>query len=553
MITGITIENFKGIRDRVKLDFRPITLLFGANSAGKSTILHALHYAREVFERHNLDADQTIAGGDYVDLGGFRNFVNGHNDSATITLGFEVELSDYSNAWFEPLQAVSEALQFDRFSDGFLDNFAYFDSVEVMVDISWSQLRSGAYVSSVAIINDGEEVGRIKTDSDGRRVTLSFNSEHPSFGSLEGWASNDSDFEDVKEVHEDAGQSCVSKCVEFLDVLFENDANGNYFLSDLDDALPIQDRSLTFVRRDASEKDLEELFTDALFARRVAEDLVDGLSRVFLFPLQEIRESITRFHYLGPLRKTPPRNYHPPRYPDPSRWASGLGAWDALQNGTDQFVDAVASWLGDPDNLNAGCRIERRTFLELDYADPIVRALMARRAFDDIDEHVGSQLASAPTSSRVVIVPDKADIELRPHDVGIGISQVVPVIVTALDGSERLLAIEQPELHIHPRLQAEIADLFIEAIHNNKHRFIIETHSEHLILRLLRRIRETEVNKAPADRTLRTDDLAIYYLKQEDGSSRALEIQVDVKGEFIQPWPDDFFEIDFFERFPDAR
>jgi hypothetical protein len=76
MITGISIENFKGIRERVQLDFRPITLLFGANSAGKSTVLHGLHYAREVFERHNLDADQTIAGGPYVDLGGFRNFIH---------------------------------------------------------------------------------------------------------------------------------------------------------------------------------------------------------------------------------------------------------------------------------------------------------------------------------------------------------------------------------------------------------------------------------------------------------------------------------------------
>lgn len=76
MITGITIVNFNGTRDRVKLDFRPITLLFGANSAGKSTILHALHYAREVFERHNLDADQTITGGKYIDLGGFEHFIN---------------------------------------------------------------------------------------------------------------------------------------------------------------------------------------------------------------------------------------------------------------------------------------------------------------------------------------------------------------------------------------------------------------------------------------------------------------------------------------------
>ena len=62
MITGIAIKNFIGIRERVKLEFRPIKLRFGANSAGKRTILHALHYAREVFERHNLDADQTIAG-----------------------------------------------------------------------------------------------------------------------------------------------------------------------------------------------------------------------------------------------------------------------------------------------------------------------------------------------------------------------------------------------------------------------------------------------------------------------------------------------------------
>jgi hypothetical protein len=315
------------------------------------------------------------------------------------------------------------------------------------------------------------------------------------------------------------------------------------------DALPNLDDPLDFDLEPFSPTGDEERDECLASKSNFAGDLVRAVSDLVLGPCQLIRDNLKQFRYLGPLRDTPPRNFQPPRFPDPSRWSSGLGAWDALQNGSDLLVDAVGNWLGDPDNLNAGCRVERRTLLELDYADPMVRALMSRRAFDDIDEHVGSHLAGAPTSSRVVIIPNNADIELRPHDVGIGISQVVPVIVTALDGSERLLAIEQPELHIHPRLQAEIADLFIEAIHDNKHRFIIETHSEHLILRLLRRIRETEVNKAPTDRSLRTDELAIYYLRQEDGSSRALEIEVDVKGEFIQPWPDDFFEIDFYERF----
>ena len=273
------------------------------------------------------------------------------------------------------------------------------------------------------------------------------------------------------------------------------------------------------------------------------------LSRLIVGPGELVRNALKKFRYLGPVRETPSREFTPPRFPDPARWASGLGAWDALQNGTDEFVGRVGEWLGDPDNLNAGCRVERRTYLELDLADPVVRKLIDRRAFDDVEEDEGIDLSKVPTLSRIVVVPTDSDIELRPHDVGVGISQVVPVIVTALDGDERLLAIEQPELHIHPRLQAEIADLFIEASQSNKHRFLLETHSEHLILRLLRRIRETEKGTVAADRQLRTHDLAVYYIRQEDGCSTVSQIDVDVKGEFIQPWPDDFFEIDFYERF----
>jgi AAA ATPase-like protein len=61
MITRISIENFKGIGDRIEVPIRPITLLCGANSAGKSSIMQAIHYAREVLERHNFDADKTLA------------------------------------------------------------------------------------------------------------------------------------------------------------------------------------------------------------------------------------------------------------------------------------------------------------------------------------------------------------------------------------------------------------------------------------------------------------------------------------------------------------
>src|SRR4051794_35442845 len=94
MITAITIENFKGIGERFRLELKPLTLLFGPNSAGKSTIIQALHYAREILERRNLDASKTSSGGPFVELGGFQNFVHKRNPRLIIRLGFEMEFSD---------------------------------------------------------------------------------------------------------------------------------------------------------------------------------------------------------------------------------------------------------------------------------------------------------------------------------------------------------------------------------------------------------------------------------------------------------------------------
>jgi predicted ATPase len=113
-----------------------------------------------------------------------------------------------------------------------------------------------------------------------------------------------------------------------------------------------------------------------------------------------------------------------------------------------------------------------------------------------------------------------------------------------------LLAIEQPELHLHPRLQANLGDLFIEAgLGGPKHTVILETHSEHLILRILRRIRETSKGQPHEGRKITPDDVAVYYLGRQDGQTKLTRIDIDMNGEFVQPWPDDFFELDFYERF----
>ena len=103
-LTRIEIENFKGIGSRQRIDLRPITLLFGPNSAGKSTILQALHYLREILERGNVDPDRTIAGG-LIDLGGFATLVHNHELDRTVTLKVVLELSDEQGSDGLPLNA----------------------------------------------------------------------------------------------------------------------------------------------------------------------------------------------------------------------------------------------------------------------------------------------------------------------------------------------------------------------------------------------------------------------------------------------------------------
>ncbi len=93
---------------------------------------------------------------------------------------------------------------------------------------------------------------------------------------------------------------------------------------------------------------------------------------------------------------------------------------------------------------------------------------------------------------------DKAGVEASIRDVGFGISQVLPVAVQSGLSENKTLLIEQPEIHLHPAHQAELGDIFIRsALGEQKNTLLLETHSENLILRILRRIRETTDNELP--------------------------------------------------------
>ncbi|MFY7913179.1 MAG: AAA family ATPase [Rubrivivax sp.] len=170
-------------------------------------------------------------------------------------------------------------------------------------------------------------------------------------------------------------------------------------------------------------------------------------------------------------------------------------------------------------------------------------SLTKSEAAEGIATTIGRYLDSTPIDilQDLKLVDTVKGVEVTHRDVGIGISQVLPVLVMAFGSQGKLLAMEQPEIHLHPALQAELGDVFIEsALGERKNTFILETHSEHLILRLMRRIREGKIS---------SDDVGVVYVEPLPQGSRFIELRIDEQGDFIDEWPGGFFEESFNEKF----
>ncbi len=129
------------------------------------------------------------------------------------------------------------------------------------------------------------------------------------------------------------------------------------------------------------------------------------------------------------------------------------------------------------------------------------------------------------------------------EDVGSGIGYILPVLCNLYgDATETTGFLQQPELHLHPALQAALGDVFIESINGNK-QVLIETHSEHLLLRLLKRVRQThlKVETAP-ELKIRADDLCVLYFDPaSDGTTKVKRLRITEDGEFMDRWPRGFF------------
>ena len=152
---------------------------------------------------------------------------------------------------------------------------------------------------------------------------------------------------------------------------------------------------------------------------------------------------------------------------------------------------------------------------------------------------------------KIVITDLETRVKNNLIDVGHGLSQLIPIVVqtfmphTSDDTKHHLMKlniIEQPELHLHPAAQSALADLFVEGIKTSgkrKNYFLIETHSEHMLLRLRRYVVEERI---------RPEDVMIYYTEKniKNGSLEVRRLEIDNRGN-IFGWPEGFFSVDYQE------
>ena len=132
---------------------------------------------------------------------------------------------------------------------------------------------------------------------------------------------------------------------------------------------------------------------------------------------------------------------------------------------------------------------------------------------------------------------------LKFDEVGSGIGYVLPILIEAFNPKNHggMVFLQQPELHLHPAMQASLADVLIQAAADR--RIVAETHSEHMILRALKRIRQTyNENLLDKELQLTHEDVAVNYFEpQPDGSTKIHIIRIAPDGEFIDRWPRGFF------------
>lgn len=554
MLTEIVLDDFKAFGSRQHIPLSPITLIFGANSAGKSSILQSILLLRQTLRNPEGSDALLMPKGDLTDLGSFRELIFRHDARKTV----EIKISFTEDRSRRRTSFALPSLRVERMKEVGLGFHFKYDRADKLVKLKSTDFYFEDRDKPAFYLSSSEEPKRAERAfrrngifaRQPRPITYatfqelrSIRSSHPIWKRLyeEGEPAREHYLKRLRGLVEDevgrpelnyVARSLVyavaqedpeakeaelrKKAIEVVRTQIDRLARYSFpkFLEDVktynaNRSIAVRQFLPDDTARVASEPD------DALMLRRLSESIgghgeqYPDIIRAAISSGDDLRATLDSVVYLGPLREYPERHYI----------YSGNVAKDVGKSGRmlPDMLFKNASLVNETNEILRNFDIGFQ--LQVDKArDPKVEDVFALRLIDQ-----------------------KSKTSVSMLDVGFGISQVLPVIVQSMLAEDNIILIEQPEIHLHPRLQADLGSVLERAIREPRNnQFIIETHSEHLILRLQRLIREKVLNST---------DVSVLYVTKGDQGSICHSIRLDESGEFIDAWPEGFFEEGYREIF----
>ena len=562
-VTKLIVGGFKSIRERTEIPIAPLTFLFGPNSAGKSAVLLALNTIREKLSEQNRDEPEfvrilrlTVQGPEAYSYQAPRSSEDAEPVRHAVTLGVEIDAfpADATAGCDEGMDAP-RAMALERFwaLDKACVGLVFVEATRGMqfaseITVDGKELVNFVDATTVSIQNQSatEQLDPPPVANDrGHWRSISkywgavFLSLDHSF-----WGSSElaSLLKTLVQLATDAKCEFIRKTL-YLDGttlviraptrLFHVDGWGRHIdLSQLCDVLsPGTDSTQHPMVR-------EEVLNAIPF--------VDSACTAVSFLVRQLRYIATReldvFQVAGDRKilheddtateldvtHTAGRGA---RIKDYAAWLGVVrGGRDVVAAKAMEAAEAIDDFVND--SLRLDFFAGRRYQVKPEVMHITVVGLLEREPDND---------SFAERLKVNLFLEDSNGRHLDFSEVGSGVSYVMPVLVS-LWGTNRSW-IEQPELHLHPAAQCELGDVVIRAF--NRGRFsIIETHSEHMLLRVLKRVRKTVSGSAddPELKCLPETLSVLYFEPLADGSTSIRQLRVSRGGDFMDRWPDGFFE-----------
>jgi len=257
-----------------------------------------------------------------------------------------------------------------------------------------------------------------------------------------------------------------------------------------------------------------------------------------------LQQEKANFKYIGPLRTLPER-YEFSFSENNQTQSKSNSIWHLIKNNP-IIKSKVNEWLSS-EKLKTPYELKIQEHIKID--EQTTQKL--KEIFSSNSDNYTSDIINRLSTIKEMSFYDKRyNTPVNIREMGLGISQMLPILVSLLNDKNHVIAVEQPELHLHPAVQSDLADEFIKSYKNNSNTSLIETHSEHLLLRLMKRMRQTQEGILEDEKlALTPDDVSILYVDADDKKTYILELQLDEDGSLLDPWPGGFFEEGFTERF----